>query len=148
MKISRSYSFVSLVIIILNQNSLVGQTTRENQEYSSPSNIQIERKSGGGTRTDCDNLDNIDNNIMSITENRFFLKPNIVPSTPLHFSITEPKIIEPLYYVKLIIPNTDMIEIKLPDNLPLEKNKDYVWTAGFYCNSSLQWYQRGIIKLK
>jgi hypothetical protein len=132
-------------ILIINQN-LIAQNTRES--YENKSRIEIENgTSSGSSRGECDD---IDVKITPRPNQGFSLQINKIPSVPMKFSVTEPYVVESLSEIELPIENKGTIELMLPDNfaLKLEENKNYVWTAAFYCGNSPQWYLRGLLRLK
>lgn len=138
-------SFLSILLIVigLNSHSAIAQTTRSS--YESPSNIEITpTTSGGSSRGECENI-NID--ILPILDNQFSFKINKVPSTPLKFSITQPKVVKSLYKTELIVNKIGIIKIDLPEKITLQKEKNYVWTFAFYCGSFPEWYFRGLLRL-
>lgn len=59
---------------------------------------------------------------------------SVVPSTLMQFALVEPGVVKPILVKQLKVNQPGIIQLDLPELLPLSVGKEYRWTVSLICN--------------
>ena len=136
---------------LANNNSLGGYEASPKPKQSSQ-----RRSVAGGTRSYCQNLLADGDLSLIVPEeevvhrtatNRpsFFFHSQVASSTPLKFTLVNPKIAEPLVETSLLIEKPGYYKIKLPDSVSLEPQRTYLWHLAIPCSNNPAIFQEVLV---